>query len=332
MLRLSIEKGYINSGSHAMQVDIQGPNPNTHATSGSIFHLLQPADNDWHNGIGTRFWIYNQSKHPLSLSINFKEKFNEFWAVADSGVYYLLTEDGNFLQQEIDYGNLIIPAFYHGYVYIPFESFAVPSWNTAIGDEIMDLTNIDSISLAMNVTVAELQRFSIDDLAVLTNNNTLPPVLSGNNNISIPASGRHQEQYLAALPASVSSSSITQHWDIVDKENTLANIDKDGWLTISNEVAPAVITILHNYILDNQKVNTLYEVRFVDPNADVETTEESIVSDEVEAIKEENATYQQFSDNFDQWASENRAWFVVIAIFIILVLIASFSVIQNRLK
>ena len=332
MLRLSVEKGYINSGSQAMQVDIQGVNPNTHATSGSVYRLLQPNENDWRNGVGTRFWIYNQSKYPLSLSVNFKEKYNEFWAVADSGEFYLLTEDGNFLQQEIQYGNLVIPAFYHGYVYVPFESFVVPDWNTAIGDEIMDLSDIDSISLAMNVTVPELQRFSIDDLSVLTENNTLPPMVTGSKSILIPASGQHQEQYQVTLPESISADVITQQWEIINQEDTRASIDENGWLTIPSNTKPAAITVLHHYIMDDQKVNTLFQVNLIDPDDGAEPTATSIVSEEVQAIQEDNSAYQQFSDQFDQWASENRAWFVVIAISIMLILIASFSIIQNRLK
>jgi hypothetical protein len=332
MVRISIEKGYINSGSQALQVDIQGANPNTHATSGSIYHLISSTENNWKNGVGTRFWIYNQSKHPLSLSLNFKEKYNEFWAVANVGEFYLITEDGNFLQKEIEYGNLIIPAFYHGYVFVPFECFAVPDWNTAIGDEEMDLSDIDSISLAMNVTVAEVQRFSIDDLSVLTSNNALPPIISGNKYIDIPPSGQHQEQFRVALPASVTHDNVTQQWKIINQEDTLASIDENGWLTVPSDTTPAVITILHQYILDDQKVNTLFEVRLIDPNAEIEPTQESIVSEEVQAIQEENADYQQFSENFDLWASKNRTWFVVIAISLIMILIAAFSIIQGRLK
>jgi hypothetical protein len=332
LIQIDVEKGYIKSGSHAMQVDIQGANPNTYATSGSIYHLLQQTETHWTNGIGTRFWIYNQSKYPLSLSVNFKERYNEFWAVADSGFFYLLTEDGNFLQQEIQYGNLVIPAFYHGFIFVPFESFTVPEWNTAIGDEVMDLDDVESFSLAMNVTVSELQRFSVDDFDVLSSNNTLPPAIDGSKSIEIPTSGQHQEYYVVTLPNNIPSGEASQEWSIINQEDTLASIDSNGWLTVPNDTSPGAITIIHHTIVDNQKINTLFDVNLIDPAALIEQTTEPIVSEEVQAIQEENSAYQQFSDSFDRWASENRAWFVVIAISLILILIATFSIIQNRLK
>ncbi|MBI9050801.1 MAG: hypothetical protein JEZ00_15380 [Anaerolineaceae bacterium] len=332
LMRVSIEKGYLISGDQALRVDSIGVNQNTHTTSGSIYHLLQPGENNWQEGIGMRLWIYNLSKSPLSFTVNFKEKYNEFWAVGDNGQFFLQTEDGNFIQQDIQFGNLQIPAFYHGYVFIPFESFTVPTWNTAKGDEIMDLSAIDSFSLGINVTVSELQRFIIDDIEVVSNSNIQPPVITGNKIINIPESGQHQEYFQSSLPNEENLSFVSKNWSIINADETIASIDNDGWLTIPGDINPGVITILNTTIADEVKINTLFDIQIIDPGAALAITDDSQISEEILLIQEENSAYQKFSDDFETWASENRAWFVVITISLLLVLIASLSIIQSRLK
>ena len=99
---------------------------------------------NWSDGTGVRFWVINLNTEPLSLSFNFKEEFNEYWAVSGSGAYFLQGEDGSLLQQKIQYGNLQIPAIFQGFVVIPFYSFSVPEWNTALGDHVMKLARIES--------------------------------------------------------------------------------------------------------------------------------------------------------------------------------------------
>ena len=334
IVHTGLEKDYFNSGSKSMRVDVVGPNPNTHATNASIYHLLSSGENDWRNGIGMRLWINNTSKYPLSFTLNFKEKYNEFWAVSRQGRFYLESSDGDFSQQEIQYGNLAIPAYFQGYLYIPFDSFSVPSWNTAKGDGVMDLSAIDSFSFGVNVTINELQRFYVDDIQVVSSLFTQPATISGLQVIQIPESGEHREQYTAHFPE-ILNLDITQavySWSIRSYKNPNLSISQQGWLTIPAGTQAGDIMLVYNLTSGDKTLQTSYRVTLIDPQTGVIPTETVAAMLPIQTLEASNSGYIQFADNFDQWVSSHRVLFVILSVSALMVLIGFLAYLQSRLK
>ena len=138
LIEASLTREFFHSGEKAIRVEMKGINPTNESTNGSLYHTLNSWQNNWNGGTGLRFWIKNDADEPLLLNFNFKEKYNEYWAIAQQGIFYFEDETGNLVQQDIYYSNLLIPGGYEGKVMIPFSSFEVPDWNTARGDETMN--------------------------------------------------------------------------------------------------------------------------------------------------------------------------------------------------
>ena len=198
----------------------------------------------------------------LSLSFNFKEEFNEYWAVSGSGAYFLQGEDGSMLQQKIQYGNLQIPAIFQGFVVIPFYSFSVPEWNTALGDKVMKLARIESYAIAVNIGEVLPHAFQIDDIEVFARPEFKTLEIQGSDTIQIPTSGEHREQYIALLgtPSEKTSEPVKAAWTVRQPADALIKIDDSGILTIPAGAKGNSITLSATYTLPENSVSGEFKV------------------------------------------------------------------------
>ena len=151
----------------ALKVTLLAPNSSNKAINGSIYHVLPGRGRVWTGGTAIRFRIENPSTEELLLSFNFKEEFNEYWSVSPSGIFFLQTVEDVLQQQGIQYCNLPIPANFKGFVLVPFYSFSVPEWNTARGDDVMNLKRIESFAFAVQLQNSLPSSFTIDDVEVI---------------------------------------------------------------------------------------------------------------------------------------------------------------------
>lgn len=334
VLDIALEKGHVNSGVKSLRVDVVGANPQTLSTSASIYHLLQFTESNWSEGTGIRLWVSNLSRFPLSLTFNFKEMRNEFWAISDDCIFYLENPDQSYNQQQGQYGNLIVPAFYKGFLIIPFEGFSVPEWNTAKGNQNLDLSQIESFSFGINITTTELQRLYIDDIQILSRADFNLTQISGNTTVEIPQTGEHREPYSLTLPPKVDTSSPPDpEWTIEASSVAGVKIDADGWLTIPAGTRPGKVTLSVDFPTTVGMEKTDMVVSLFDPNlGEAQVLEEIVVQDEIRTIENKNSAYLQFANQFESWASKNRTWFVLIAISGVLLLLIGITFLQNRLK
>jgi hypothetical protein len=333
LLNIAMDRGHVFSGGKSMRVDVLGPNPQTLSTSASIYHLLQLSESNWTEGAGVRFWVHNLSRIPLSMTFNFKERRNEFWSIADHSTVYLQNSENSYLQQEGQYGNIIIPAFFKGFLYIPFESFSVPAWNTAKGDELLNLAQIESFSFGINITTTELQRFYIDDIEILPQSNFNIAQLAGQSKIAIPASGQHREFYTLLLPELHQDPFLPVQWELITSNDKGLVMNNDGWLTVPAGTSPGTVTLCACLPADLGLSQIHFEVSLFDPTqGDEPIIKEVPVSDEIKIIEEENSAYLQFADQLESWVSTHRALFVLITVTGIVVIIMGLSFLQNRLK
>ncbi len=109
-------------------------------------------------------------------------------------------EDGTFTQMDCLYGNLVVPPDFTGRVIIPIGSLTVPDWNTARGDKVLQLGNIESFAIGVTLDEDYPRTFYIDSFEVLPSA-SIPPVIQGPGIIQIPASGEHREKYSLTAPS-----------------------------------------------------------------------------------------------------------------------------------
>ncbi len=335
LLDMALEKGHVFSGTKSMRVDVVGPNPQTLSTSASIYHLLQFTESNWTDGAGIRLWVNNLSRFPLSMTFNFKEMHNEFWAIAENSLFYLESAENGYLQQQGQYGNLIIPAFYKGFLVIPFDSFSVPEWNTAKGDEQLNLGQIESFSFGFNITSTELQRLYIDDIDILPESNFTVAQITGNTTVDIPQSGEHREPYSLIFPAEMDASSafLAPEWTIDESSDDAVQMDTEGWLTIPAGTRPGMVKIAVDFpsVAESGKVALM--IKLTDPQlGENPVSDEFIVPNEIKEVESENSAYLQFANQFETWASLNRAWFVLISVTAVVLVLILLTFLQNRLK
>jgi hypothetical protein len=295
---------------------------------------LQLTESNWSDGAGIRLWVDNLSRFPLSMTFNFKEMHNEFWAISENGVFYLETGNNEVLQQKGQYGNLIVPAFYKGFLYIPFESFSVPEWNTAKGNESLNLSQIESFSFGINITTTELQRLYMDDIQIVSKANFNLIQISGNTTVEIPPTGEHREPYSLTLSPKVDLSAFpVPEWTLEESSDLGVKIDAEGWLTIPAGTKPGDVTISAGFPSALNMAKTKLVVTLFDPQlGEAPVSKEIVVPIEIKAIENKNSAYLQFANQFESWASANRTWFVLIAVMGVVLVLIGLTFLQNRLK
>jgi len=332
VLNVTLQNTHVHSGKQALDVEIVSINPNNQSINGSIYHILPRSQRSWSQGSQIRFWVNNASENALLLSFNFKEEFNEYWAINNSGVFFLQSEEGDLLQQEILYGNLPIPANYQGFVVIPFFSFTVPDWNTARGDCIMNLARIESYAIAVNISENSPSTFTIDDIEVLAFDEMKTLEIQGVESILVPPSGEHREQYTAFLSslAKNTSEEVSAIWSLRQPYDPLIKIDGIGNLIIPAGIQSSSVILAATYPSQGNSITK--EFTIVLDNGQSSPEEQIALEIPDKPTQFVDSTDYQSSKAFETWATENRALFVIISISAILLILSLLSLFQRRIK
>jgi hypothetical protein len=324
---VSLENKVVDTGSNSMRIDLVGPNKQDGATSGSLYHSLPLTERNWSNTSGIRFWISNPSQESLWLTFNFKEAYNEYWSV-NSGAPYLLENGDSFLEQrECQYGNLVVPPEFTGRVIIPTSSFSVPDWNTARGDKKLQLSQIESYALGVTLHKDSPRTFYIDTFEVLKEGMSIP-VIQGVGQIEIPPTGEHIEKY--KVIDSTSSVDMTGNWSVDSLNNPEISIE-NGVLTIPSTARAGNITIRSR--LDESEIGkeTSWQIKLTGglfPLTENQNDKSSSDIVTAPAITD----YDRFARGFEKWSMENRPWFVIISVSLVVLFIYILSRFQNKLK
>lgn len=330
-LKVFLEKENVFSGQKALGIQIISANPINGSIHGSIYHSIQGMYNSWENGSAVRFWINNPSKNSIYISFNFKEKFREYWAVADSGLFYL--QNNNVItQRNISYSNLLIPGGFTGHVIIPFKSFAVPTWNTGQTNNIMDLGNIESYAFGVNVDQTSPRTIYLDDFEVMGETEFFNLEIQGVNRIQIPASGQHVEQFNTTLSelGKPGAEFVDVEWSILEPSDPRLQIDSKGSLIIPADSTSGDVVLIAKYTEKNLILSAQYVVTLLGKSSS-DTVNPSAVG-ETTPVAIQKSSYDDFSARFDQWTTNNRSLFVVISVLVIVVFLFLLSTIQQKLK
>ncbi len=314
----------------SLKVELVSPNPVNNSVNGSIYHILSNSSRAWTGGSAVRFRIENPSSETLLLSFNFKEEYNEYWAVSSSGVFFLQGEADILQQRSIEYGNLPVPPEFQGYVLIPFYSFSVPDWNTARGDGVMNLKRIESFAFAVSLGHVLPREFFIDDVEVLPQHEFKTLTVQGAERIQVPASGEHREQYSAQLfsPAAQSSQQVPALWSLKLVHDARISMDADGMLNVPTGVPSGSIVISAAYQVGDFSVVDEFPVEIIGL-----TPAPTVVVEGANPMPQVPETaYERFSRGFELWAVEYRPIFVALSVGVILLILALLSRIQRRLK
>lgn len=330
ILQVFLEEGIFSSGGKSLGVEAISANPLNHAMDGSLYHTLSTNNSDWSEGSGVRFWVNNPNNVPLMLTFNFKEKYREYWAIAESGIFYFQDNQNLILQQEIDYYHLVIPSRYEGSVVIPFASFSVPEWNTAHSNGFMDLDNIDSYAIGVRIGENLPTTFYIDDIEVFDQTIFRTLTIKGPDRIQAPESGVLLESFSAYLGVldQVAAVKTEVQWSIQTGENSLLSITEDGVLSIPSETTNEIITLTAfyeypEYLFGNQVI-------IVIENQDGQLAEE--VENDSVTVEKVTSGYSVFSTGFDRWAQESRPLFILIMVSGVLVFLVFLSSVQRFMK
>lgn len=333
-IEVTIESAQVNSGEKAMRVDILAPNAQNDSTNGSIYHVLPINQRNWSNGSGIRFWVKNLSDQELLLSLNFKERFNEYWAVTQAGFFFLEPEPDLFQKMNIAYGNLPIPAGYQGFVVVPFLSFGVPDWNSAQGNEVMELARIESFAFGVTVRDVFPVSFVVDDISVITRADYPYLEIKGQDFIQVPATGEHREPFSAYLfdPSTNTAEQVDVLWEWQGQPDKAIQLDAQGWVTIPAGLPETNLKLKATYstpqgvwVDDHALVLTLGEGASAIGSSDQEVP---AAAAPVEVISD----YEYLSRAFESWASENRPLFVILAVSLVLLVVLLLTAFQKRIK
>ena len=333
-LNVALEEKAVSEGSQAMRVEMLAPNPQTGSTNGSIYHVLTMGNRNWSGAGGLRLWVKNVSDESLLLSVNFKERFNEYWAVSQGGIFLLENPAGQYRRRDIEFGNLVIPPEYSGYVVVPFASFSVPDWNTARGDEVMDLSAIESFAFGVTVPGSFPHIFILDEISVLGQAEYVYLQIKGADNILAPTSGEHREPFSAYINEAVSGSSrpVAAEWRVDDAPDETIAIDADGWLSVPAGSAGGALTLTATYRDDQGIFIDSHTVMLTgDAPGEAEQPDEA-KSAAPTAIPPEMSDYERFSLEFEAWAAQNRPLFVLLSIAAVLLFLAILTSFQKRIK
>lgn len=331
LVEASLTREFFHSGEKAMRVEMKGINPTNQSTNGSVYHKLKSWQNNWNGGTGLRFWIKNDADEPLLLNFNFKEKYNEYWAIAQQGIFYFEDEAGNLLQQDIYYSNLLIPVGYEGSVVIPFSSFEVPEWNTARGDETMQLDRMESYALGMSLGKNLPHVFYVDDIEIITRADYPGLFLYGEEWVSVPSSGELAVFYTAQvrMPGEVVLKDAVVEWSCEGLLSDGILCTPQGKLVVPAGVESQKITINAVFSTESGTIKNTKEVHILGLDSQAEASLEPTATLYVTPIPTD---YQQFSANFEKWTTGNRTLFVILLVGGILVILAVLSALQHRLK
>lgn len=332
VIKTLLEREDVHTGRKAMRVEIISPNERSGSTIGSIFHNLSGNQRNWSLGTAVRFWVKNPDQELLLLTFNFKEAYNEYWAVNSKGIFFLEPEPGEYQKKEIEYGNLPIPANYSGFVVIPFSSFIVPDWNTAWGNENMELHHIATFSFGLTLGRNYPAHFLLDDIQIVDTNPSFYLEIYRNNTIIFTPDDTYSRFKINAYLVNPEYQEIkeVQPDCIIKHQSDMVQIDQDGWLTISSGNKEQEITVFCEYTHEDKKYFDEFRVSLITSESSTAELAESL-SPAIPAVEyAETAGSRQLSP-FDAWAYHNRPQFVVISTGLTLILVIILSAYQKRI-
>lgn len=333
-VNFSLEQTHIGSGRNALRVDVSWIEGQATVGNGSLYYVLPILDRNWSGATAARFWIENSFENPLLLSFNFKEEYNEFWAVAADGVFLLESEEQVFLKKDVEFGNLVIPAHYQGFVLIPFYSLSLPDWNTARGDGVMDLSRVESWAFGLTIDQGASRTFYLDDIAIVSQAAPKYLEIEGQEQIEIPLSGEHREPFKAYLfdPGSKTRQAVRPMWTIEGEHDERLQIDVEGWLLAPAAVSPGAATLRAVYSLPEGVLAAEQPLTITAKQPQQTFSPGAVAPAQPTAtpVQAENA-YQRFSGSFEAWAAGHRPLFVVISIFLVLALLVFLTSFQRKL-
>lgn len=332
VLRIFLEEETVNSGEKALGVEIISSNPYNNSNNGSIYRSLGIFQDNWSGATGIRFWISNPNENPLLISFNLKERYREYWAVAENGVFYFQNQAGVISQQEILYNNLPIPAHFQGWVIIPFVSLAVPDWNTAKSNDILDTNKIESYSFSVEVGEITSLVFFMDDIEVFKQNTFSTLSIDGVEHIQIPRSGELLESFSAHLGslASQTTEGVTVNWSIQEPHDPAVSINEEGVLRIPADSLNSVINLVAQYDTPEFILMNTFDVTL--EGGEVTEGEEPPTIEVTSPAVDQVSDYENFLAKFDTWTTENRALFVVLLILGVTFFLFILSIIERKLK
>lgn len=328
-LDVKIVPSPVFSGKKAMQVTLNKPNEVNGSINGSVYHNLHISSRNWNGANAIRYWIDNPGSSQR-MNINFKEQYNEYWAIGSQGPYFLQSVSGELIQQEVHYENIDIPSGYRGFVIIPLVSFSVPVWNTAIGNMEMDLGQIESFAIGVTLPAELPQVFTVDDFEILKNFPLYEIEIFGNQIISVPESGTKIESFQTnirdlstgeILPSSVS-------WSIIQSPDPAITLDADGNLSVPNgsKTGRLTLEVVANVAGTRMVRQIMVRIYGIAPMPGEEAQTISL------APKSPMTEYDRISQAFEVWALQNRPLFVIAIIAVLIVLVAFLSRIERGLK
>ncbi len=333
-INVALEEKAVGEGGQAMRIEMLAPNPQNNSVIGSIYHYLSPGSRNWIGATGLRFWVRNVSDEPLLLSINFKERFNEYWAVSTSGFFLLESPVDHYLRKDIEYGNLPIPPGYSGYIVVPFASFSVPDWNTARGDEEMDLSGIETFAFGVTIRQDFPHIFILDEVSVVTRPEYPYLEIKGVGSIMVPASGEHREPFSAYMnePISGASQQVSAEWGLADAGETGSAVGPDGWLSVPAGSEGETLHLIALYRTDQGILTDSRTVTLTGDAAAQATLPEDGQAAAPTTAPPALSEYERFSLAFENWAAENRTLFVLLGIGGVLLVLAVLSSFQKKIK
>ncbi len=327
-IEVNLDTNAVGIGTKSLKVDVIGPNPMDNVSSGSIYHSLPLNQRNWSNSSGFRFWIKNPSNNSLWLTFNFKEAYNEYWSVAEGAPYIIEDKTSPSIQLESQYGNLIIPPDFTGWVTIPIGSFSVPDWNTARGDKTLQLSSIESYALGVTVQKDYPRTFYIDNFEVLSSDVVIP-LIEGTNEIEIPKSGEHLEKFQAVDIAK--GTALSAEWSIDSQNNHDLSITSGGSVIIPSSAKAGFVNIAAS-VKSNEKTFVITRKTLLTGGAfPIAEDHSADASNQVLPIPTKTA-YEEFASNFEKWAMDYRPLFVIISVSVVLMFILILSRFQNNLK
>lgn len=332
ILNISMNERSGENASRSMQIDVLGPNTLDGSQTGSIYHSLPLTKRNWSGASAFRFWIKNPDKSDLWLTLNFKESYNEYWSIRHGAQVLMVEERGGAFQEDCFYGNIRVPAEFTGKVVIPMESFSVPQWNTARGDEILQLKDIESYALGITLNDDYPRTYIVDSVEVIA---VPDPFLfiNGERQIQIPDSGQLSEFYsIQPIGGTITDDNGSINWTLESKLNPVVTIDKNGTLTIPSSSKDESILLIASVDTPSYARKVGYSIKLFHTQTE-SAQSKTAGSEKIPPVLITKPTaYDQFVREFETWAREYRPLFVVISVGFVLLFIFILSSFQSKLK
>jgi hypothetical protein len=328
-LEIALNTSSFDTGHQSMQIDVQGQSTVGGLANGSIYHSLSLQERNWTGASGFSFWIFNPSTTPLSLTFNFKEAYNEYWSVSHGSPVLLQSTSNETIQSQSRYGNINIPAGFSGWVILPISSFSVPDWNTARGDQKLQLSSIESFAIGITLHDNSSCTFFLDSFKVIPEDESIIWI-NGADELTIPPDGELSEVYTLQNSSPVEHRSFM--WMVESHNNPDVYLEENGTLLIQAGYSAEVISVKAVFFSPSGTHSVSKAVKLIGGIDPIESSAASIQETTPVYQQPVESDYARLSKAFEHWAMEDRPMFVLASVVLVVLFISLLSAIQNRLK